>query len=380
MPPKRKVDSNIGNGPSQEGNDNPPGLDSMDSEPDSDEETMQDAQSEESVVVEPQDIDKSKKSDKGKNKNKPRYPCPKCDLNCTSGSIQCRVCDCWYHRKCADMSIKMLNMFNCAITEGQDHCWACNHCSGVFRKLNQKVNIMAKELETIKEQGNRTEGRVEVVEKRVSELAKDLKEVKNKAEGGGQAKDDVFSELNDRELRKNNVLVHNIAEPLHNDPKERKAHDVNLVCEVFDYIGVKCQPSEFKFVTRAGERNTDKIRPVIVGLRDSNKRECLLNNAHKIRFNNDMKGVRIIPDLTKRQREEDSKVGREVDKRNEELAQAGDCSHHWRLVGQRGARTLARAAGERPQMGGLDGDSRKRGREGGSSGMTPPPQRLALNP
>ena len=62
-----------------------------------------------------------------------------------------------------------------------------------------------------------------------------------------------------------------------------------------------------------------------------------------------MRDVFIVPDLTKCQREEDTKVGREVDKRNEELERAGDRSHHWCMVCQRGARSMAKATGKRPQ-------------------------------
>ena len=124
------------------------------------------------------------------------------------------------------------------------------------------------------------------------------------------------------------------------------------------------------------------MRLVIIGFREYYVKERILANAYKLKNNADMRDVRIVPDLTKRQREEDTKVGREVDRRNEELVRAGDRSHHWHMVGQRGARTMAKTTGERPQGPAVqvnNMNSRKRPLMGGSSGTSPPRQRMALD-
>ena len=79
-----------------------------------------------------------------------------------------------------------------------------------------------------------------------------------------------------------------------------------------------CQPPDFKFISQAGERKPDNLWPVIIGCREHYLKEKILANAHRLRTNPEMREVRIVPDLTKRQREEDAKVGREVDKHNKE--------------------------------------------------------------
>ena len=384
MPPKKNLDND--NGDIEVTDDQPPGVTSVESDSESEEEFMVDANDGEVDTPNTSQVSTHKGKKPGRSVNgkkvKPKHPCPKCNENCTSGSIQCRVCDNWYHRKCADMTVKIFNMFNEAMAAGHDHCWSCTHCSTVFKKLNQKVTLLSKELELIKEQGTRTEGRVDKVEKRVDDMSKELKEVKNNTEGNSQVKNDIYIEINEREARRCNLLVHNISEPELIDPKDRKAHDSELVCEVFEYIGVNCQPTDFKFISRAGEKKPDKMRPVIIGFREYYLKERIMANAYRLKYNADMRDVRIVPDLTKRQRDDDTKVGREVDKRNEELERAGDRSHHWRMVGQRGARSMAKTTGERPLGPTIQVDnrnSRKRSLAGGSSGISPPRQRRALD-
>ena len=74
-----------------------------------------------------------------------------------------------------------------------------------------------------------------------------------------------------------------------------------------------------------------------------------------------------------------SKVSKEVENRNNELEKSGDRTHHWRLVGQRGARTMIRAGGERQTIQMNDQGSRKRRIDQDRTGVTPPAQRLALS-
>ena len=74
--------------------------------------------------------------------------------------------------------------------------------------------------------------------------------------------------------------MHNISEPESTDPRDSKAHNAGLVCEVFDYIGVNCQPTDFKFISRAGERNPDKMRLVIIGFREYYVKERILAKAY----------------------------------------------------------------------------------------------------
>ena len=174
------------------------------------------------------------------------------------------------------------------------------------------------------------------------------------------------------------MIVHDISEPTQADPRERREHDTTLLCEVFDYLGLKCDPkADFKFVTRAGAKTADKIRPVIVGMREVSKRDKILANSYRLRNNREMANVRILPDLTKKQREEDDRVGKEVEKRNSDLEQSGDRTHHWRIVGQKGARTILKTSGAR-QQGLVEGRGEKRGPPD-NTGSTPPPRRQALN-
>ena len=371
----------------EDGDEQPPGVEDIGSDSDSEYEEPIDIEG--TNGTNPIEPEKSKTQTKGRSasrankpKGKPKYPCPKCDKNCTSGSIQCRVCDQWYHSACADVTAKLLSMFNEAISQGHDHCWACSHCSTVFKKLNQKVTLLSKELDNIRAQGDRTEGRVEVLEKHVDNITKDLKSVKTSSEGGAQVKDDIYAEMNDREARKNNLLVHNVSESCSEDSRERKNHDSRLVCELFEHIGIKCDPDrDFKFINRVGAKNNDKLHPIIVGFRVSQTRDSVLNSAYKLRkaHDKDLQEVRIIPDLTKKQRELDERVSKDIDKRNAELEKSGDRSYHWRLVGQRGARTMTKVGGERTNTQQTYRFSRKRRMDQERSGETPPSQRMALS-
>ena len=90
-----------------------------------------------------------------------------------------------------------------------------------------------------------------------------------------------------------------------------------------------------------------------------------------------MHEVRLIPDLTKRQREHEEKVRTGIGNRNKALEEAGDFSHHWRMVGPRGARSMVKAPGRAEPV---EENRRKRPRDQDSrSGLTPPANRQALS-
>ena len=86
--------------------------------------------------------------------------------------------------------------------------------------------------------------------------------------------DAVFAELQDRDYRKANLIIHKLQEPSSSlrNPQESKEKDIERVMKVLKEI--KCENINFeedvKFCVRIGEKSKDpnKVRPLLIGFRD----------------------------------------------------------------------------------------------------------------
>lgn len=106
--------------------------------------------------------------------------------------------------------------------------------------------------------------------------------------------------------------------------------------------------TDVKFVRRIGEKK-DATRPLLVGLIDPNTRGTILNNASKL-ANTQFSGISLVPDLTKRQREEDEEVRKLCETRNRERS-GDDLNFIWKPLGPQGSRRPVRTRIQREQEG-----------------------------
>lgn len=228
----------------------------------------------------------------------------------------------------------------------QRHCWACRACQGAMERVNTMVHALTKRVEEVEKAVDQNTENLEKVETRVTDVEKSIKHLKSDEQVKKVAdttKDDVFREISDRENRKTNLIIHKLPEPgaTITANKDKKKFDEAQMTSVFQAI--KCDiniKEDVKFFYRVGEK-TDRAaaRPVVVGFRNQGARDTVLQEARQLEHT-DFKDIRIIPDLTPRQRREEEDLRKEAASRNDQLTEEEAGNWEWMVVGPRGQRKL----------------------------------------
>ena len=156
----------------------------------------------------------------------------------------------------------------------------------------------------------------------------------------------MFSELNNRNQRRLNIIVHGLVEPDASvkDLNTRITKDKEKIQQLMSQIEVDLQVNDVvKFAKRLGAKSeqADRARPLLLGLKSIDHKERMLDNASKL---NDMpepwKSVSIVQDLTTMQRSEEKKMREEAQRLTDE--QSDDDKKNWlfKVVGRRGERRI----------------------------------------
>ena len=291
-------------------------------------------------------------------------------------AIGCSVCGLWTHLDCTELDdsdfvtiVKMKRLNGC-------HMFTCRACSQAHINLQSKVAALSKQLDDIQETMSDHEERISENTDNITKLAKDVEKVKETAEAcasADNASDIVFKEMADREARKMNLVLYQVEEPSKTIKagEARKQKDRETIENIFDTIDVELDiDKDMKYYVRTGEKNDDdKPRPLLLGFRDISKRDEVLNSAKnlaKSRFDH----ISIVPDLTKKQRNDDASLKKEMDRKNDEMDADEAKNWIWKLQGVRGQRRLLKV--KRHQQ-----KTRKRGREQNQmeTSDSPPSQR-----
>jgi hypothetical protein len=108
---------------------------------------------------------------------------------------------------------------------------------------------------------------------------------------------------------------------------------------IFEAIEVGISMEDIKFTKRIGERG-EEPRPLLTGFYSEAEKVSVLKNARRL-DNTNFKNVSIVPDLTRRQREEEKDLKKVAEERNRSLNDADLAKNlHWTVVGSRGERRI----------------------------------------
>jgi hypothetical protein len=271
------------------------------------------------------------------------YPCLKCDEHCKKGAaaIQCNLCDQWAHPACANISDTLFKELVHQYDNNGGTTWSCKSCRAAAEKLNKKINEIYKKVHHLEERTTANEDDISVLKSGISNLEKKIQD--NKVERKttmGEAQGAVFGELRDREERKGNLVIHNIPEHKKDSTaKERKEADSLYIKNLLKKMKVDQQvQQDIKFMRRLGEYS-EKPRPLLIGLHKEQSKKEILQKARNL---NKADRISIVPDLTARQRKEDEELRKEVERRNNEMSASESLNYHWRLVGIKGERRIAK--------------------------------------
>jgi len=166
------------------------------------------------------------------------------------------------------------------------------------------------------------------------------------AEGSGG---NVFQELRERKARQLNVVFYGIeeAEGDRLTVEDKKEWDSKSCQNIFDALKLNLKSSTIKYLRRLGEKG-NKARPLLAGLRTTEDKALLLDNAKFLRdtfFSN----VGISADLTPQEMKEEKEMGVEAERRNKDLSQEDRAKNlKWLLVGPKGEKRLYKGVERTP--------------------------------
>ncbi|KAK3887867.1 hypothetical protein Pcinc_008017 [Petrolisthes cinctipes] len=266
--------------------------------------------------------------------------------------VQCDGCQGWYHRECEEMDRELYLQ----IGKHKGMCWFCTDCqvnvkknmveTGKLREINanmkkeldlikegneQMNRIMKKyedkwkeinkeesdvnkgiseELEAIKLQNKEFQEKIEEMDRRWKEREEDLVDTVTKR---------ILEELAEREekeRRKNNVVVFNISESRKESNQEREREDRNLCMDLFREK-LRVEDAEIEQIFRLGRREEGKTRPLTVKLSKVGAKWDLIKKAKYLKEEEDhrLKRIGITPDLTRKEREENTKLREKLQER-----------------------------------------------------------------
>lgn len=248
-----------------------------------------------------------------------KFPCIICgvEVGGKKGAVQCSFCDEWVHPTCGHVSPALLKM----LIENPTVKWTCDPCHAVGAKIKAEVTVFQNQqkkdrLEILGMQADilKNSQRLDLVEDKIDKL-----DINKKVVSGNES---VYQELRDREVRKDNLVFHNIVElPAERSSFDKSQHDTKQVLDIFKFLDYTTSRHSIKFLYRAGERReTNRPRPIILALKDSGARQYVLANTRML-ANSEFSKISIIPDLTKQQRKEEDGLRKDMDKKNNELSE-----------------------------------------------------------
>lgn len=311
-----------------------------------------------------------------------KFPCLKCTQQVKKNveAVKCTICEQWVHKTCSPEITDDLYK----ILKEQDKQgflkWYCDACRHSSQLLNQKIEALNSMIQQITVRVSGVETQQVRQDSAIADLTRDNSSIKADIavlKDGEATKDDIFRELNERENRKVNILIHKLPEPSSGGPADKKKEDQLSLNNIFRAMNCSVDlEKDIKFYYRAGEKQEeDRARPLVVGFREPELRDRVLNNSRSLSSHPTYKDLNMVADLTARQRKEEEDMRKEADKRNQEMTAEESGNFQWKVVGPRGKRKLVKLR-KTDRVDRQDRSDRVRRRSGEEQGHSPPHSRM----
>ena len=218
----------------------------------------------------------------------------------------------------------------------EQSCWSCKKCSNIMKKLNGRLATVEKDLKEVKHELGEVKAKQSDTDLEVANLRKDVAQVrKSTSENSAKMSAEVLTEMKDREDRKHNVIILGLKEsPSSTNPTEMQAAENDLLNKLFSDMELPADTSEkIKFRTRLGKVEAGRgPRPFLVKFQEISVREDVLKRSRKVTKT----GIRIKPDLTKMEREQDEQFKKTIDEENQSDLKDESGDFRWKVAGPPG--------------------------------------------
>ena len=184
-------------------------------------------------------------------------------------------------------------------------CRNCNDtCRRSLSKLANRVEDIDRRLMSCEGGIDRNTEEIKTVAsaQREQELRIKQLEESEQVRTSNSAVEDILKEMQEREAKSLNIRITFLPESEAKEPLARKRDDMEGVIRVAKLTGVAISTNDIKRCIRIGYKEQNRRpRPLIVSLSDEDKRNSILDGSKKLKTSDELKGVKIFKDLTKRQ-------------------------------------------------------------------------------
>ena len=139
---------------------------------------------------------------------KKTYPCIKCDehVGKNDKAVQCTFCELWIHHACSGMSNELYKEI-CAQAEYSGHFWVCKSCKSSSFLFKQQLINLDKRVGVLENKDKEHQENIAKAQGGIEEVKRDVDNLKlSQGKSSDEATDTVFSEIRERENRKNNIV------------------------------------------------------------------------------------------------------------------------------------------------------------------------------
>lgn len=270
--------------------------------------------------------------------------CLACGKKCTArqSSVYCTLCAIWCHKECAAISDAVFKSLQIQMKETGMAWWACRSCLSFSQKINAQFKSMSQRMDGMEDKISRNSEDISKTKREVSNLDREVQRIDEKTDRlQAQIESKIFEEMREREQRRLNLVLHGVKEPSDNVEGnwKRAEEDKDTCVRIFRTVRIRTEKSDIRFCRRVGQKSREP-RPMVIGLYTEEERRHILGKAKDLQ-NSEYSEVNIVPDLTRKQRMEETTMRDEVDQRNKELTKEDrEKNLKWLVVGRKGERRI----------------------------------------
>jgi len=217
----------------------------------------------------------------------PPNVCPRCNagVNTVDPSIECDLCNCWFHAVCTEMKA---DTFDSLVNIVQETGWVCKECRRSARQtlcgIRASCAKLAEEVASLTASCSSLNKRMEQLEKETLTIPA----------APVQMRKDVWTAVRDCERRRNNIIVTGLS-PV-TDIED------HIMFQTFCEEHFQCKPLlNTDKCRRIDKPQEGRIPRLLVSFVNSNTRDDILAQAKTLRFSQDpeVKAVYLNPDLSR---------------------------------------------------------------------------------
>ena len=185
----------------------------------------------------------------------------------------------------------------------------------ILRSLKAECALLGNCLQDLESRIGNLETSIESFRTVQNKQEMEINEIKQSLSEIRLSKSEILDEMEDRDRRRDNIILFGLPESDEGTISERRAHDETLVDEVFGAIG--CDDVDIDAIFRLGRNVSGKVRPVKVTLRNRSSKVEIMRKSRDLRTKDKFKRVFISNDKTKMQQSEWSDLRKELLRRKE---------------------------------------------------------------